>query len=59
MVGIKNFGMPSCCMNCPMLDDNDFCVITWNPAEIDDEHRADDCPLVEIKEKQNGQTISD
>ena len=51
MVGIKDFGMPSCCVNCQMCDayEKGMCVIT--DTECDDMYsqRNNDCPLVEIK----------
>lgn len=52
MVGIKDFGMPSCCMNCEMhIDDgerDEYCCITVTKCE-DSSEKNDDCPLVEIK----------
>lgn len=52
MVGIKDFGMPSCCMNCEMhIDDgehDEYCCITATNCK-DSYEKNDDCPLVEIK----------
>ena len=56
MVAIKDFGIPSCCMNCEMfrVPDGEVvprCVITGHIIDSSDEYldkRADDCPLVEI-----------
>ena len=53
MVGIKDFGMPSCCMNCDMyIDDgehDEYCCITATNCK-DSSEKNDDCPLVEISE---------
>lgn len=57
MVAIKDFGMPTCCMNCNMFRvlDGDIrpqCAITETYIDDSDEYldkRADDCPLVETK----------
>lgn len=57
MVGIKDFGMPSCCMNCDMyIDDgehDEYCCITATKCE-DSYEKNDDCPLVEIKTESEG-----
>jgi hypothetical protein len=52
MVGIKDFGMPSCCMNCEMLDgEYGNCDIIGDTQDFEyqyDENRPFDCPLVEV-----------
>ena len=52
MVGIKDFGMPSCCENCEMCSCNGYgefyCDITLKIVDIEDEsQRHADCPLIE------------
>ena len=51
MVGIKDLGMPSCCMNCEMLDgEYGNCDIIGDTQDFEyqyDENRPFDCPLVE------------
>lgn len=55
MIAIKDFGMPSCCMNCEMqidgLSAGYYCAIT--EEELNDnstlKHRHPNCPLVEIE----------
>lgn len=58
MVGIKDFGMPSCCGNCEMSCckrlETFYCVITLQDVDIDSGERDMDCPLVEIKESEDG-----
>lgn len=61
MIAIKDFGMPSCCMNCEMFRVLDGevaprCVITGHIIGSSDEYldkRADDCPLVEIEQPED------
>lgn len=52
MIGIKDFGMPRCCVNCQMCDayEKGMCVITDTECEDMYSKRNDDCPLVEIIE---------
>ena len=52
MIGIKDFGMPSCCVNCQMCDayEKGMCVITDTECEDMYSKRNADCPLVEITE---------
>lgn len=51
MVGIKDFGMPSCCGNCEMSSckgwGNFYCDITLEEIDMDSDKRDADCPLVE------------
>ena len=51
MVGIKDFGMPSCCMNCEMFDgEYGNCDIIGDTQDFEyqwNENRPFDCPLVE------------
>ena len=58
MVAIKDFGMPSCCGNCEMSCcrrlEIFYCVITLQDVDIDSSERDMDCPLVEIKENEDG-----
>lgn len=54
MVGIKDFGMPSCCGLCEMssckgLSGQYYCDITLNDIDIDSGGRDADCPLVEVE----------
>lgn len=63
MVAIKDFGMPSCCMNCEMQIDGlpagYYCAIS--EEELNDnytlEHKHPNCPLVEIEERKIGEWI--
>lgn len=54
MVTIKDMEMPESCYDCD-LNNYHFCDITGNLIESnrDDGTRADDCPLIEIKENEN------
>ena len=58
MVAIKDFGMPSCCMNCEMFDgEYSNCNIIGDSQDDDykwNESRPFDCPLVEIEEQADG-----
>lgn len=59
MVGIKDFKMPSCCGECQMascagLSGHFYCDITTYDVDMDDTERDADCPLVEIKENEDG-----
>ena len=68
MLAIKNLGMPSCCANCPCSIYEEVrwmeykfirCGVTFSkPGKSknfwDRETRLDDCPLVEIKENEDG-----
>lgn len=66
MVGIKDFGMPSCCENCN-ISEFDYlssqggahwcCAITENECEDYGNKRNLDCPLVEIEEHKHGKWI--
>ena len=51
MVAIKDFGMPSCCMNCEMFDEEyGNCDIIGDTQDFEyqwNENRPFDCPLVE------------
>ena len=62
MVAIKDFEMPESCNNCPMSIGTGFCEVS---CSILDEvihldcyeickKRMDNCPLVEIKENEDG-----
>ena len=53
MVAIKDFEMSNSCYDCE-LNNYHFCNITGNLIEknLDDGTRADDCPLIEIKENE-------
>jgi len=57
MIAIKDFGMPSCCMNCEMLDgEYGNCDIIGDSQDDDyewNESRPFDCPLIEIKENED------
>jgi len=54
MTVIKDFEMPNSCYDCD-LNNYHFCNITGNLIEKnwDDGTRADDCPLIEIKENED------
>ncbi len=60
MVGIKDFGMPSCCMNCEMFDgEYGNCDIIGDTQDFEyqwDENRPFDCPLVEAIPKADYET---
>ena len=51
MVAIKDFGMPSCCVNCdmclPCALDEGLCYLTQNTIGNIYDKRPGDCPLVE------------
>lgn len=53
MVAIKDFGMPSCCVNCdmclPCALDEGLCHITQHTIGDIYDKRPSDCPLAEIK----------
>ena len=55
MVGIKDFGIPSCCMNCEMFDgEYGNCDIIGDTQDFEyqwNENRPFDCPLVEAIQK--------
>lgn len=57
MVGIKDFGMPNCCMNCEMFDgEYGNCDIIGDTQDFEyqwNENRPFDCPLVEAIPKAN------
>lgn len=71
MVGIKDFGMPSCCMNCEMFDgEYGNCDIIGDTQDFEyqwNENRPFDCPLVETipkdqyeaRLKENNELIND
>ena len=60
MVGIKDFNMPSCCMDCEMLDgEYGNCDIIGDTQDFEyqwDENRPFDCPLVEAIPKADYET---
>lgn len=61
MVAIKDFGMPSCCANCP-FDALNKCLLTRQFIKggrlvNGEDKRLDDCPLVEIEERKVGKWI--
>ena len=58
MVAIKNMEMPSCCYKC-FAHDSDFSCCQLGALEDMDkfEKRADNCPLVEIEERKQGEWI--
>lgn len=55
MVAIKDFGMPSCCVNCdcclPCAFNEGLCHITQHTIGNIYDNRPSDCPLVEIEER--------
>ena len=55
MVAIKDFKMPENCYECE-LHNYHFCDITGSEIEEewDNGLKANNCPLVEIKENENG-----
>ena len=57
MVAIKDFEMPSCCMNCQLADGEWGNCFIMGDSQDDDcdfaENRPFDCPLVEIKENKD------
>ena len=54
MVAIKDFGMPSCCVNCdiclPCALDEGLCHITQKTLSDIYNKRDSDCPLIEIEQ---------
>lgn len=62
MVAIKNFGMPSCCVNCdmclPCALNEGLCHITQHTIGNIYDKRPNDCPLVEIEEHKQGKWIN-
>lgn len=63
MVAIKDFGIPSCCVNCDMCtsdnplpkDENrGYCHVTQKSITNIYDERPSDCPLVEIEERKVG-----
>lgn len=60
MIGIKDFGMPSCCNNCEMSSckgwGNFYCDITLEEIDMDSDKRDKDCPLVEAIPKDQYKT---
>lgn len=56
-IAIKDFGMPSCCMNCEMFDgEYGNCDIIGDTQDSEyqwNENRPFDCPLVEAIPKAN------
>ena len=57
MVGIKDFGMPSCCRVCELNVKNMYCQKTNSKLEDMEYRRNSDCPLVEIEERKVGKWI--
>ena len=55
MVAIKDFGMPSCCVNCdmclPCALNEGLCHVTQHTLGDIYDKRPSDCPLVEIEER--------
>lgn len=50
MVGIKDFGMPSCCGNCDIFNwVNKTCHITYTSREEPFDGKNNDCPLIEVE----------
>lgn len=54
MVGIKDFGMPSCCYNCDFCVQDRYadmtCVLLgseWEETDYNANHRDEKCPLVD------------
>lgn len=66
MVAIKDFGIPSCCVNCDMCtsdnplpkDENrGYCHVTQKSITNIYDERPSDCPLVEIEERKVGKWL--
>lgn len=61
MVAIKDFGMPSCCVNCdmclPCALNEGLCHVTQHTLGDIYDKRPSDCPLVEIEERKVGKWV--
>lgn len=49
MVGIKDFGMPSCCENCDLYEDDCYCGVTGSRKADDEKAKLEDCPLIDVQ----------
>lgn len=64
MVAIKDFEMPSCCAGCGFCVEDKYadmtCVLLgseWEETDYNEDHRDENCPLVDIEEHKAGKWI--